>query len=41
MSALRKLEQEGFITAGTTHNPGQPFYSITSTGQQQLDAYRG
>ncbi len=40
MPALRELEQEGFISAGTSHNPGQPFYSITSTGQQELDAYR-
>jgi DNA-binding PadR family transcriptional regulator len=36
MPALRELEQGGFITTGAGHNPGQPLYSITPAGQQQL-----
>ncbi len=41
MSALRELEQVGFIRTSDGHNPGQPLYSMTPAGQQQLEVHRG
>jgi DNA-binding HxlR family transcriptional regulator len=38
MLALRELEGAGFIIAGVGHNPGQPLYSITASGQQLLES---
>jgi DNA-binding HxlR family transcriptional regulator len=40
MLALRELEQAGFITASPGHSPAQPLYSVTATGQKQLEAQR-
>lgn len=35
-SALRELEQAGFITTIPGYNPAQPLYSVTPAGQEQL-----
>ena len=40
MSALRELEQAGFITTSAGYNPAQPLYSVTPTGQEQLEVHR-
>jgi DNA-binding PadR family transcriptional regulator len=40
MPVLSELEQAGFITASRGYNPGQPLYSVTPTGQEQLEVRR-
>ena len=40
ISAVRGLEQAGFITTTAGHNPAQPLYSVTLAGQQQLELHR-
>lgn len=40
MPALRELEQGGFITTSTGHNPAQPLYTVTAAGRQQLEGHR-
>jgi hypothetical protein len=40
MCALRELEQAGFITTSAGYNPAQPLYSVTPTGQEQLEVQR-
>ncbi len=40
MPALRELEQAGFITASVGYSPAKPLYSVTPTGQEQLEVQR-